>query len=351
MSKLSEKLANDEVYFIAEMSANHGNDLELALSIVDAAAEAGADCLKVQTYTADSMTLNCDKDSFMVKTGLWKGRRLYDLYAEGALPLEWHLPIKTRCEELGLDFLSTPFDKDAVVFLADLGVEQFKVASYELVDIPLLRFVAKKNKPILLSTGMGSIDEIGEAVDVLREEGNDDIVLLRCCSEYPANLEHMNLSTIADMRERFGLSVGFSDHSIGFLADIVAVACGACVIEKHFCLDREIATVDAEFSMNPAEFREMVDIVKRAKRATGSPSYIPSAKEEEGKRFRRSIFAVRHIAQGEPFSAENIRVVRPSDGAHPRYYDNLIGQISNREYDFGDPIVLQEADECLPRLL
>lgn len=339
MSKLAQKLANDEVYFIAEMSANHGNDLDIALSIVDAAAASGADCLKVQTYKADSMTLDCKSDHFRIDGGLWDGRYLYELYQEASFPWEWHKPVKDRCEELGIDFLSTPFDEKAVDFLCSLGVNAFKIASFELTDIPLLQYAATKGKPMIISTGMGTKDEIREAVNVVRDSGCEEIVLLKCCSEYPAIPDDMNLSTIEDMFEEFRCKVGFSDHSMGYLMDVVAVSVGARIIEKHFCLSREINTPDSSFSMTPSEFEEMVAVVKVAMASIGTPSYGPNAGEEDSLVFRRSIFASRDIAKGERFTPDNIRVVRPSYGAHPRYYKRMLNNFSDRDYRFGDPIV------------
>lgn len=341
MGKLRDKISKGEPYFIAEMSANHGNDLGLALRIVEAAAESGADCLKVQTYTADTLTLDCDNDWFTIHGGLWDGRRLYDLYTEAAMPWEWHEPLKARCEDLGMDFLSTPFDESAVDLLDNLGCEAFKIASFEIVDIPLLRYAASKGKTMLVSTGMASFEDIQEAVDTIREAGNDDIVLLRCCSEYPARPQDMNLSSIPDMSRRFGVSVGFSDHSMGHIADVVAASLGARVIEKHFCLDRGIKTADSAFSMEPSEFRAMVDAVRTAVSAVGKPSYAPSEVEAANLAFRRSVFACADIEKGEAFSADNIRIVRPGYGARPKHYDELLGKAADRPYSFGEPIVYE----------
>lgn len=338
MSRLADKLAKNEVYFIAEMSANHGNDLDIALEIVEAAARSGADCLKVQTYTADTMTLDCDNDYFRIEGGLWDGRRLYELYSDASFPWEWHEAVKEKCHELDLDFLSTPFDETAIDFLEDLGVEAFKIASFELVDIPLIKYAASKGKTMIMSTGMASLEDIQDAVNACRSVGNDDIVLLRCCSEYPADPADMNLASIPDMADRFGVRVGFSDHSMGHAADVVAAVLGARIIEKHFCLDREIETADSEFSMTPDEFRAMVDAVNNAVAAKGSPCYEPSPKEASSLVFRRSIFASRDIAQGEIFTEENIRIVRPGYGAKPKHYESLLGSASDRAYGFGEPI-------------
>lgn len=338
-SRMYEKIRRDEVYFIAEMSANHGNDLDTALAIVEAAAQAGADCLKVQTYTADTLTLDCDNEYFRIEGGLWDGRRLYGLYANASFPWEWHEPVKRRCDELGIDFLSTPFDETAVDFLDELGVGAFKIASFEIVDTPLIKYAAAKGKTMVVSTGMASLEEVDEALSAIRSTGNDGIVLLRCCSEYPADPQDLNLASIPDMKTRFGVEVGFSDHSIGYEADVVAAVLGARVIEKHFCLSRNIETEDSEFSITPDEYRCMVDAVNRALAAMGRPCYDAPAKEASNKVFRRSVFASADIAEGEEFTKENIRIVRPGHGAKPKHYAKLLGTSSDRAYKFGEPIV------------
>ena len=339
MSRLQEKINSDQVYFIAEMSANHANDLDIALKIVEEAAKAGADCLKIQTYTADSLTLDCDADCFMIKGGLWDGQRLYDLYSDASMPWEWHEPIKKKCDEEGLDFLSTPFDEAAVDLLVDMGCDALKIASFEPTDLPLLKYAASKGKTMIMSTGMASIEDIQDAVDAVKSTGNNDIVLLRCCSEYPADPKDMNLASIPDMQKRFGVQVGFSDHSMGYQADVVAAVLGARVIEKHFCLSHEIKTADSEFSMDPDEYGAMVNAVNDAMAAMGVPCYTPSEKEAKSLVFRRSIFASADIKKGENFTKENIRIVRPSNGAKPKYYEELLDSASDRDYCFGDPII------------
>ena len=339
MSRLLEKINSNQVYFIAEMSANHTNDLNIALRIVEEAAKAGADCLKVQTYTADSLTLDCDSDYFMIKGGLWDGQRLYDLYNDASMPWEWHDPIKKKCDEVSLDFLSTPFDEAAVDLLDNMDCDAYKIASFELVDIPLIKYAASKGKTMIMSTGMASLEDIQDAVDACKQVGNDNIVMLRCCSEYPADPKDMNLASIPDMKNRFGVHVGFSDHSMGYQADVVAAVLGACVIEKHFCLSHDIKTADSEFSMDPSEYKAMVDAVNNAMAAVGKPCYTPSAKEAKSMVFRRSIFATAEISKGDRFTKDNIKVVRPSNGAKPKYYEELLGRRSDRSYSFGDPIV------------
>jgi pseudaminic acid synthase len=343
--KLLEKLKNG-LYIIAEMSANHGGKLENALELVRVAKDVGADCMKVQTFTPDSLTIDCDNEYFRIKGGLWHGRTLYDLYSEAAMPYEWQPIIKNECEDVGIDFLSTPLDHHGVDFLESIGVGAYKIASFELVDIPLIRHVAKKGKPMIVSCGMGTIEEINEALLTMQGEGltRDQIILMKCTSEYPANTTDMNLATITDMIERFGVKVGFSDHSIGMLAPIASVALGACVVEKHLCLSRDIESPDSKFSTEPAEFAEMVHLVREAYLACGKVYYGPTDTEQSSHIFRRSIFAVRDIQPGELFTKDNIRVIRPGDGAKPKYYDELIGKVSKIEYDRGTPIELAEME-------
>lgn len=343
--KLFEKIRSDEVYFIAEMSGNHGGSLEKALDIVRAAAKSGADCLKIQTFTADTITIDCDSEDFQTtKGGLWEGRTLYDLYDEAHTPWEWQLAIKEECERLGMDFLSSVFDSTAVDFLESLNVEMYKIASPELVDIPLIRYTAAKGKPMVISCGMGSESEIREAVEACRSVGNDRIVLLKCTSEYPAVYEDMNLSTMVDMRTRFECPVGLSDHSMGYAADVVAATLGACVIEKHFCLSRKEKTVDSEFSMEPEEFEAMVENVHQAKAAIGRVTYELTEKEKRGLTGRKSLYAVKEIAKGEVFTSENVRSIRPGYGLTPKYLDVLVGKKAMRDIPFGSPIAATDLE-------
>lgn len=340
--RLYEKMQNG-VYIIAEMSANHGGNLDNALKIAEEAKAAGADCLKLQTYTADTLTINCSDELFKIKGGLWDGYTYYELYKEASTPWEWHRAIKDKCVELGLDFLSTPFDKTSVDFLEELGIEFYKIASFELVDIPLIEYAASKGKPMVMSCGMASIEEIEEAVQACRSQGNNQIVLLKCCSQYPAAFEDMKLALIQDMKERFQLPVGLSDHSEGSLAPVMAVALGAKVIEKHVCLNKEIESPDMGFSMTMPEFRKMVTDVRNACTILGSPSYELTDSEKRQLKSRRSLFAVRDIAEGEGFTPENMKSIRPSDGVKPKYYDELIGKKAKYTYKFGEPI---RQDEC-----
>mgnify|MGYP002672579826 FL=1 len=338
---LYEKMKNG-VYVIAEMSANHAGKIENAYKIIEEAAKAGADCVKIQTYTADTLTIDCKDDPYVIKGGLWDGYNYYKLYQEAYTPWEWQKSLKEKCEDVGVDFLSTPFDRTAVDFLEELGGEFYKIASFELVDIPLIEYVASKGKPVIMSCGMGSEEEIREAVEACKRQGNDNIVLLKCCSQYPAQYEDMNLLTIPKMKEDFQTYVGLSDHSMGSLAPVVAVGLGAKVIEKHVCLSREIENPDAGFSMEMEEFAQMVQDVKNATLVMGKPTYALMEHEKRGLRTRRSLVAVKDIKEGEIFSSENVRSIRPAIGLKPKYYQQLIGKKAKNPYKFGEPILETE---------
>ena len=338
MFRLFDKIDQNEVYIIAEMSANHGGDIENALEIVRRSAKAGADCVKIQTYTADTLTIDCDKECFRVEGGLWDGYKLYDLYTDAGTPWEWQERIKRECETCGVDFLSTPFDNTAVDFLESIQTEAYKIASFELVDIPLIEYTASKGKPMIISCGMGSIEEIQDAVDACRRVGNEQIVLLKCCSEYPASWEDMHLANIPDMKERFGVPVGLSDHSAGSLGAVVGVSMGACVVEKHICLPG-IESVDSEFSMTIEEFARMVQDVKSAGKICGEVKYGPNEREKGNMIFRRSLFAVKDICEGEILTAENVRSIRPGYGMKPKYYKEILGKTAKSDIQFGEPIL------------
>ena len=340
MFRVFDKIGKDEVYIIAEMSANHGGKLENALEIVRQAAQAGADCIKIQTYTADTLTIDCDNEYFKIKGGLWDGYKLYDLYNDAGTPYEWHGKIKEECEKNGLDFLSTPFDSTAVDFLEDLGVEAYKIASFELVDIPLIEYVASKGKIMIMSCGMASADEIQEAVNACKRVGNDKVILLKCCSEYPANWEDMHLGNIPDMKKRFGVHVGLSDHSFGSMGAVVAVALGARVIEKHVKLEG-VTSADSEFSMSMNDFEQMINDVKNAKKISYGPDYTLSAKEQASLVFRRSLFAIDDIEEGDVISFENVRSIRPGNGIAPKYLNEMIGKKSGMTIKRGQPITVE----------
>lgn len=337
MFRIFDKIGKGEIYIIAEMSANHGGKLETALQIVREAAKAGADCVKIQTYTADSLTIDCDNEFFQIHGGLWDGYKLYDLYSEAGTPYEWHKAIQDECKKCGVDFLSTPFDSAAVDFLELLGVEAYKIASFELVDIPLIEYAASKGKPMIMSCGMATPEEIQDAVDACRHVGNNQIVLLKCCSEYPANWEDMHLGNIPDMRERYGVPVGLSDHSFGSIGAIVAVSLGAQVIEKHVKIEG-VESADSAFSMTMDEFAQMVQDAKNAGLIAKGPDYTLSSKEQSSTVFRRSLFAVKDIAVGDEITNDNVRSIRPGYGIAPKYLKTIIGKRAKAELKRGEPI-------------
>lgn len=340
--KLYEKM-NNGVYIIAEMSANHSGKLENALKIVEEAKKAGADCVKIQTYTADTLTIKCDNDLFKIKGGLWDGYTFYDLYKEAYTPWEWQKAIKEKCDEVGIDFLSTPFDKTAVDFLEGLGIECYKIASFEIVDIPLIEYVASKGKPIIMSCGMANIKEIQEALDACHRFNNDQVVLLKCCSQYPAQHSDMNVSVISDMKNRFHIPIGLSDHSLGSLASILAVGVGAKVIEKHIKMDG-VKSADSDFSMSVGEFEKLVKDVRDAYVILGEATYELTEQEKTGLVGRRSLFAVKDIKKGEAFTESNIRSIRPGYGLKPKYYKTLLESKALRNYEYGEPIGLEALD-------
>ena len=337
MFRVFDKINNGEVYVIAEMSANHGGSIENALEIVRQAAKAGADCLKIQTYTADSITIDCDSEDFQIHGGLWDGYKLYDLYTDAGTPYEWQARIKEECEKCGIDFLSTPFDNVAVDFLEDMGCEAYKIASFELIDIPLIEYAASKDKPMIISCGMASAEEIQDAVEACHRVGNKQIVLLKCCSEYPTNWNDMHIANIPDMITRFGVKVGLSDHSAGSIASVVAVSMGACVIEKHVKLEG-VESADSEFSMSINDFADMVKAVKDAKLIAGNVQYGPTEGELSNLQFRRSLFAVKDIKAGEQITEDNVRSIRPSTGMKPKMMSVIIGKTAKRDIIYGTPM-------------
>ncbi|NMB33094.1 MAG: pseudaminic acid synthase [Clostridium sp.] len=325
-------------YIIAEMSANHAGDLDRAIQIIHKAKESGADCIKIQTYTPDTMTINCDKDYFYIGGGTWEGENLYNLYQRASTPWDWHKKLKEEAERIGIDFLSTPFDKTAVDFLEDLGVEFYKIASFEITDIPLIRYIASKKKPIIMSTGMATLGEIEGAVKTAKSQGNTNFCILKCSSAYPALVDDLNLITIRNLAETFGVPVGFSDHSLGSVGTITAIAMGAKVIEKHFCLSRDVKSPDACFSMEPKEFKCMVQDIRLSEKAIGTVNYGISQREETSRIFRRSIFVTADIKKNEYFTEKNIRVIRPAHGIAPKYYSNILGKKATRDIGYGTPL-------------
>jgi len=313
---------------IAEMSGNHNQSLEKALEIVDAASDSGAHALKIQTYTADTMTLDLDESEFRIddERSLWNGTSLYELYQKAHTPWEWHIPIFERCKQKGMLAFSTPFDATAVDFLEEIGVEAYKVASFENTDIPLLRKIADTGKPMIISTGMATIEELQESVATVRQAGCKDLILLKCTSSYPANPKDSNLLTIPDMRKQLGVQVGLSDHTLGIGAAVASVALGATVIEKHFTLDRSNGGVDSAFSLEPNEMKSLVVEVERAWMALGKVSYGTIETEKRSLQFRRSLYISKDIEEGETLTPDNLRCIRPGYGLAPKHYDDLLGK-------------------------
>ncbi|PTX19976.1 pseudaminic acid synthase [Pontibacter mucosus] len=324
-------------FIIAEMSGNHNQSLERALAIVDAAADAGADAIKLQTYTADTMTLP-GALTIEDEGSLWKGRELYDLYKEAYTPWEWHQPIFDRARERGMLAFSSPFDETAVDFLEELGAPVYKIASFENTDHPLLRRVAATGKPVIMSTGAATVQEVAEGVEVLRAAGCRELILLKCTSTYPATPENTNLVTIPHLRALYGVQVGLSDHTMGVGAAVAAVALGATVIEKHFTLRRADGGVDSAFSLEPEELRTLVVESERAWLALGQVQYGVQRAEEKSRLFKRSVYAAQDIKAGEPLTKENIRVIRPGLGLAPKHYDTLLGKAARQDIKAGTPL-------------
>ncbi|MFA5905336.1 MAG: pseudaminic acid synthase [Desulfobacula sp.] len=334
------KIGQDqEVYTIAEMSANHNQSFDNAVKIILAAKESGADAVKLQTYTPDTITIDCDNKCFQIGEGnLWQGQSLYELYKKAYTPWDWHPKLKKVADDIGIDLFSSPFDSSAVDFLEKMDVPAYKIASLEIIDIPLLKRIAKTGKPVILSCGMASLAEIEEAVHTLQINNCNHLILLKCTSAYPSPPEEMNLLTIPHLSDAFHVPVGLSDHTLGIAVPITAVVCGACVIEKHFCLSRSLPGPDSSFSLEPHEFKEMVAAIKTAKKALGRVSYEASAHEAANKAYRRSLFAVQDMKKGEFFSPDTIRSIRPGSGLHPRYYEYLLGTKARADIKRGTPL-------------
>lgn len=332
--------ASSPPFIIAEMSGNHNQSLDRALEIVDAAAKSGVNALKLQTYTADTITLDIAEGDFFISdpNSLWKGSSLYSLYQQAYTPWEWHKPIFNRCRELGLICFSTPFDETAVEFLEDLNVPCYKIASFENVHLPLIRKVASTGKPIIMSTGMATIAELDEAVTVARQAGCHDIILLKCTSTYPATPENTNIRTIPHMKDLFGVQVGLSDHTMGIATAVSAIALGATVIEKHFTLRRADGGVDATFSMEPDEMATLVTESKRAWQSLGQILYGPTVSERESLRFRRSLYIAEDMKAGDVLTSVNLRIVRPGYGLAPKYYETVLGKKVKRVVKKGTPV-------------
>jgi len=324
---------------VAELSANHQQDFDQAVRILRAAKGAGADAVKLQTYTADTITLRSDKEFFRIAGGtLWDGRILHDLYQEAFTPWEWQPKLKEIADELGMHLFSSAFDETAVDFLEEMNVPAHKVASFELVDIGLIQKMARTGKPLIMSTGMASEEEISEAVEAARGAGATQIALLKCTSAYPAPAEEANLLTIPELARRFGCPVGLSDHTMGVAVPVVAVALGACIIEKHLCLRRADGGPDGAFSLEPEEFKAMVEAVRTAEKALGTVQFASGPREANSRRFRRSLFVVQDVKKGELFTKQNVRSIRPSDGLHPRHFKEVVGKHAACDVERGTPL-------------
>ncbi|PIQ48585.1 MAG: pseudaminic acid synthase [Cytophagales bacterium CG12_big_fil_rev_8_21_14_0_65_40_12] len=336
--KIGDFEINDSspVFIIAELSANHNGSLATAAETIRAAKRAGADAIKFQTYTADTITIDCDKEDFIIKDTIWGGRKLYDLYKEAYTPWEWHQELFEVAKEEGLVCFSSPFDKTAVDFLEDLNVPAYKIASFEITDIPLIEYVASKGKPVIISTGIAEQSDIELALEACRNVGNNDIALLKCTSSYPAPINEANMAMVKDLAERYGVVSGLSDHTMGATVPIVATCFGAKIIEKHFILDRSIGGPDASFSMNEAEFTAMVKAVREAELAIGKVDYTLTEKQKKGKDFSRSLYVVKDIRAGEVITEENVRSIRPGFGLHPKHSKEILGKTTKSDIQAGE---------------
>ncbi|WP_281231866.1 pseudaminic acid synthase [Flavobacterium gelatinilyticum] len=324
------------VFIIAELSANHNGSIEVAIETIKAAKRAGANCIKLQTYTADTLTIDCDKDDFLIKGTIWEGKNYYQLYQEAYTPWEWHAELFKVAKEEGLICFSSPFDKTAVDFLENLDVSAYKIASFEITDIPLIEYTASKGKPIIISTGIAEEADIELAIDACRRMGNNDIALLKCTSSYPAPIEEANMCMVKDLAERYNVISGLSDHTMGATVPIVATVFGAKIIEKHFILDRSIGGPDASFSMNEQEFTAMVKAVREAESAIGVVDYSLTEKQIKGKDFSRSLYIVEDIKAGEILTEKNVRSIRPGFGLHPKFYNEILGKKINTDIEKGE---------------
>jgi pseudaminic acid synthase len=336
---------NSSTFIIAELSANHNHKLDVAIQTIIAAKDAGADAIKIQTYLPDTITINCKNKFFKIKQGtIWDGQYLYDLYKNAYTPWEWHSELQKTAENIGLIFFSTPFDFSSVDFLENLNVPAYKIASFEITDIPLIEYVAKKNKPIIISTGIATLEDLELAINTCKKEGNEKIALLKCTSSYPAPIENANLLTIPDMIKRFGLIVGISDHTLGASVAIASVALGSKIVEKHFIIDRAIGGPDSSFSMEPLEFKKMVKSIREVEKAMGKVDYTLTSEGKTNKEFARSIFVVKDIIKGEVFTKENIRSIRPGYGLHPKYYYEILGKTAKMNLKKGTPLRINQIE-------
>ena len=339
MKTSNYELTNNKTFIIAELSANHNQNIEIAKDAIRAIKNSGADAVKLQTYTPDTITINCNNDYFKIKSDtIWDGRTLYDLYKEAYTPWEWHQELFKIAKSEGLICFSTPFDFTAVDFLEELNIPIYKIASFEITDIPLIEYVASKGKPVIISTGIATLSDIEEAVTACRRVGNNDIALLKCTSAYPAPVEEANLLTIPHLRDTFNVIPGLSDHTLGNSVSIAAVALGAKIIEKHFILDRNIGGPDSAFSMEPAEFKQMVNSIREVEKALGEISYKLTPKVEKSKVFARSLFIVKDVKAGEIITKENVRSIRPGYGLHPKHYNEILSKKFRKNLEKGTPL-------------
>lgn len=332
---------NSPAFIIAELSANHNQSLDIAKETIKAAKRAGADCIKLQTYTADTLTINCNKEDFIIKGTIWEGLNLHKLYQSAYTPWEWHEELIQIANEEGLICFSTPYDKSSVDFLEKLNIPAYKIASFEITDIPLIEYVASKMKPVIISTGIAELHDIELALKACKSVGNTNIALLKCTSSYPAPINEANLCMIDDFKKRFNVIPGLSDHTMGYLSPIIAIAYGAKIIEKHFILDRSIGGPDASFSMNESEFKLMVDEVRKAESSIGKIDYSLTNKQKTGKFFSRSLYIVNDVTKGEVISEKNIRSIRPGHGLHPKYYYDVLGKKFNQDLEAGSRLELK----------
>lgn len=331
------------VFIVAELSANHNQDYDIAVKTIEAAKEAGADAIKLQTYTPDTITLDCDNEYFQIKQGtIWDGTTLYKLYQQAYTPWEWQPKLKEIAEELGLICFSSPFDKTAVDFLEKLDMPAYKVASFEITDIPLIEYIASKGKPVIISTGIANVEDIDEAVEACKRMGSENVALLKCTSAYPAPLEEMNLNTIPALKEKYKKIIGLSDHSLGIAVPVASVALGAKIIEKHFIIDRKIGGPDSQFSLEPAEFKQMTQAIRDVEKALGTINFDLTEKAKKNREFSRSLFAVKDIQAGECFTEDNVKSIRPGYGLSPKYFRDLIGKKAIRMIGRGEPIMSED---------
>jgi len=336
-----------KIFIIAELSANHNQNLQIAIETIKAAKRAGADCIKLQTYTADTLTIDCEKDDFIIKETIWEGKSFHSLYKEAFTPWEWHKTLFEVAKSEQLICFSSPFDRSAVDFLEDLSVPAYKIASFEITDIPLIEYIASKGKPIIISTGIATFEDIELALNACKNMGNNQIALLKCTSSYPAPIEEANLSMIKDMKTKFGVITGLSDHTIGATVPIVAAALGAKIIEKHFILDRSIGGPDSSFSMNESEFTKMVKAIRETEKSIGKIDYDLTDKQEQGRNFSRSLYVVNFITKGDTISEENVRSIRPGFGLHPKYLKQILGKKSNQDIEKGTRFSLDFIDKTI----